>query len=123
MNPERDTYPVPAFAAYVWLAGDRLMVGLPPGAGHERGHTVALPLAKCEVERSIMGAVPARVAGWATLLDLLKQRERAGRIAPIGERSEPTQYQLDAVLANITRFAAKGRKPAATSLNDLGLED
>lgn len=127
-----DLYPLPKFAAYIWLVGDRLMLGLPPSEAAERGHTVVIPLSRMETTRPIgeweheHGTVDlsryAATVGFTTLLDVLRERERAGRVAPIGARSEPTQYQLDAILARVTKYTTAGRE-APTSLADLGLED
>jgi len=128
-----ETFPIPRYAASIWLAGENLMLGLPPSDGFERGHTVVIPLAKCATSRPIgewehdhntvdLSRYAATV-GFTTLLSVLAERERAGRISPcLGERSEPTQYNIDAILRRITKYAPNGRV-AATSLADLGLDD
>lgn len=129
-------YPVPSFAAYIWLAGDKLCLGLPPADGRSRGHTVVIPLAKLNITRGQTeweqenGAVDltrsVSTVGFATLLQLLHQRERDGRIAPIGARGEPTQYQLEAMMKALAGSSVSVTKAAPTkraqSLADLGLE-
>jgi hypothetical protein len=128
-----ETYPIPKYTAYIWLAGDNLMLGLPPSDGHERGHTVVIPLAKCASLRPIgdwesdHGVVDlsryAATVGFTTLLSVLAERERAGRISPrLGERSEPTQYNIEQILRRVTKYTSNGRA-APTSLDDLGLGD
>ena len=128
-----ETFPLPRYAASIWLAGDNLMLGLPPSDGHERGHTVVIPLSKCASQRAIgewehdHGVVDlsryASTVGFTTLLSVLAERERAGRISPrLGERSEPTQYNIDEILRRVTRYTARG-EVAGTSLADLGLDD
>lgn len=104
-----DHYPLPPHAAYIWAVGDQLFIGFPPTVG-EKGHTVT---------------VKADVNGLTWALTLLRERERQGRDAlRIGRRTtEPTQYQLDAIIK-----AMKKGEPAkvkidgsAMSLEDLGL--
>src|SRR5258708_23378695 len=46
-----EIYPVPKYAAYIWLTGNVLHIGLPPGEEAERGHTVAISLDKCALAR------------------------------------------------------------------------
>lgn len=79
-------YPVPRQAAYIWLVGDTVYLGLPSLHG-EKGHTVTLP---------------ATVPGLLTLLALLQERSR-NRKAFIGERADPTQHQVEAMLKEIRR--------------------
>lgn len=127
-----ETYPIPKYTAYIWLAGDNLMLGLPPGEAAERGHTVVIPLAKCSQSRPIgewedeHGMVDlsrySATVGFTTLLAVLAERERAGRVEPIGKRSEPTQYNIDEILRRVTKYNSRGAV-AATTLADLGLED
>jgi hypothetical protein len=126
-----EIYPIPKFAAYIWLTGDSLAIGLPPGDEAERGHTVLIPLAKLSALRPIgdwehdHGTVDlsryAATVGFTTLIDLLRERERVGRVSPrLGERSEPTQYNIDALLRHVTKYNSRG-EVAATTLEDLGL--
>ncbi len=127
-----EIYPIPKFAANIWLAGDMLCIGLPPDSSHERGHTVRIPLSKLSLLRpageweqehnSVDLARYAGTVGFSVLLELLRERERQGRIQPIGNKSEPTQYDIDAILHRVTKYASKGRQEAATTLADLGLE-
>lgn len=101
-------YPLPAHAAYIWAVGDQLFIGFPPTVG-EKGHTVT---------------VKADANGLTWALTLLKERERQGRDSlRIGKRStEPTQYQLDAIIkAMKAGAAAKKIDGSAMSLEDLGL--
>lgn len=127
-----DDYPVPSFAAYIWLAGDKLMLGLPPREGHERGSTVAVPLAKMETMRPIgeweqeHGTVDltryAATLGFHVLLETLRAREREGRIPLLAKPGEPLQYNIDEMLRRVTKYNARG-EVASTTLADLGLDD
>lgn len=74
-------YPIPSHAAYVWLTGDTLQVGLPPTPGHDKGHTVTLP---------------ADARGAARLISILQARQRDAR-RTIGTQGCPTQYDLDKI--------------------------
>jgi hypothetical protein len=80
-------YPLPSHAAYIWFAGDRLMLGLPPTAGHERGHSVSIPL--------------SNESAFDVLLGILA--ERAREVRPIGTKSTPVQYDLDNVLRHMRK--------------------
>ena len=125
-------YPTPAFAAYIWLAGDKLMLGLPPRESHERGSTVAIPLAKMETTRALGEwelehqtvdlTRYAATLGFHVLLDVLRAREREGRIPLLAKPGEPLQYNIDEMLRRDTKYDQRG-KEAATSLSDLGLDD
>jgi hypothetical protein len=96
-------YPLPSHAAYIWFAGDRLMLGLPPTAGHERGHSVSIPLANEE---------------WpAVLLSILQ--ERATAVRPIGTKSTPVQYDLDNVLRHMRKQRELERKAKRDEAREL----
>jgi hypothetical protein len=119
-------YPLPSFAAYVWLEGHELVLGLPPRAEHERGHQVRIPLEKCSVECSSWGSPLARQLGWKALLDILRERARAGQRDRfhVGTRADPTQQMLEAVMrsnAPVKRHDEAGNR--AFGLDELGNEE
>lgn len=119
MSGER--YPLPSHAAAIWLAGDTLMLSF-EGTGEARGHTIALPLAKCSIEQSAWGQPLSRQLGWATLLSILRERSRAAYRPSIATKAAPSAYQIEGMLQHIQRFGPDG-KPKPATLADLGLED
>lgn len=109
-------YPLPATAAYIWLVGDKIMVGFPPLPGNEKGHSIALP---------------ASPGAFSVLLDILRQRNTDARMAT---RGAPTQWNvehdkryhkmLQAMAAEKRTKAettAVEKAEAASFLDDLGL--
>jgi len=132
-----DPYPLPVTAVYAWLAGEAIMIGLPPTEGHTHGHTIAIPLRNCSIEVGESGTTLSRQRGWESLLRLLQARATA-KVAPkIGEQADITQAQIDAFLraARLRRAEAKLTKmekaqaklplrQRKTTIDDLGdLED
>ena len=75
-------YPLPSYAASIWIAGDQIQCGFD-------GHTVAFP--NTEV-------------GLTLLLAVLRERGRAGVSNVIGTPSSPTQYGVERALVNDRRY-------------------
>jgi hypothetical protein len=98
-------YPVPRHAAYIWAAGDKLMVGLPPRSGELHGHTVALPYNQ---------------HGVAMLLRTLRERSEKPE-SFIGTKAEPTQYQLDKWLSAMAAQKREAAKAAVAAEIEEGL--
>jgi len=73
------TYPLPAYAANIWLAGDKLMLGFPE-TRNSPGHAVALP---------------ATERGLQVALQLLHERMVLPAESKIGTRAEPTQAWIE----------------------------
>lgn len=73
-----ESYPLPAHACNIWVAGDHLMVAF-PGTVSERGHTIRLPISE---------------AGLKTALAILRDRA-AARDLRIGNDGTPTQYTAE----------------------------
>lgn len=71
-------YPPPASALMVWKAGDKLMVRIPPSAGHDRGHVLNFPFDS---------------AGIGAMKMCLAYREMS--CEKIGHKSAPTQDMAD----------------------------
>lgn len=143
----RDDYPLPAHALSVWLEGDRLAIGI-PGTAHAQGRTLRVSLDNCAIERTASGfAIAARSAGWAALLQMLRDRatasasasattterasERGGSINSIGTKTSPVQYDLEKMLlrmgeaqtktqAKTKRFNTRGAQEIDGA--DLGLD-
>lgn len=126
MGSEND-YPLPANSASVWFNGQGIAIAFPPTEGRSRGHTVIIPLERLEIPLTDSGAIAAAHSGWNTLLALLKERYSAQHTPRMGERAEPTQYQLDAWLranglGSVPRHPARGASAEAIDISDLGLE-
>jgi hypothetical protein len=71
-------YPVPSYAANIWIAGDKIMLGFPSTVGG-RSHSVALPMTD---------------KGLAVALDILKERSTS-TIMSIGTRAAPTKWNIE----------------------------
>lgn len=103
------SYPLPVHAAYVWLEGDRIMLGFPPSPDRQQGHSTS---------------IPATGDGFRVMVNILREREKAGTAAlRLGEKSEPTQFKIDEILkamkAKVT--PAKTIAPEDISLESLDL--
>lgn len=83
----RDDYPLPSYAAYIWIAGDEVHIQFPPTVG-TKSHTVKFP---------------NTANGLLILLDALRQRGREGKLV-IGTRGEPTQYAVERALAGDRKY-------------------
>lgn len=124
-----ETYPLPAHAISVWIAGDKLCLGIPP-CGDSKPHTLYIPLDRCGVEVSAFGQPLASQRGWFAILDILKERARGsyrnrkGLIfdqPQLGTRADPPQYQLDQILKAMAE--GKARKFDSAGKEELSLED
>lgn len=82
---DRD-YPIPSYAVYAWIVGDRLAVQFPPVIG-SKSHTVHFP---------------ASPKGMALLLDSLRERSRGA--VTISTRGALTSYQVERTLAGDKRY-------------------
>ncbi len=88
-------YPLPSYAASIYIAGDTLWLGLPSWNGEDRGHSVP---------------IPATQAGLAELLRILQAREREQKSIEkkqgggIGTDASPTRGQIEAALARREAF-------------------
>lgn len=111
-------YPVPGYAAQIWIAGDELKLALPSPLDAP-SHTVTLP----NNER-----------GLALALQILREREHD--FGTIGRASAPTQYMTERQLANDAKYNAmlramregsaerqKEKAEAAAFLEEIGLGD
>lgn len=119
-----DPYPLPAYAANIWLneADNCLMLAVPAGAD-ETGHTVRIPLDRCDVVVNGWGNPLPGQRGWRVLLDILRERTRSATLArserTIGTKASPVQYDLDKMLQ---AFGGKVKRPLR-NLDDLPVED
>lgn len=103
-------YPVPSHAAYIWAAGDKIMVGFPPRSGDLHGHTVTYP---------------ATERGIRLVLRTLAERSKRPE-AMLATRAEPTQDQMDQWLAALKRdHVERTRRESAAEIErglaELGL--
>lgn len=74
-----ESYPLPAYACSVWVAGDDLMVAFPGQGPEGRGHTIRLP---------------ASETGLKIAVKILKDRAAADNLR-IGHDGTPTQYTVE----------------------------
>lgn len=108
-------YPIPSYAAYVWMddAGDlRLLLPGPTG----KAHVLRYPSAKCQFDDK------AWTAGWAAMTSVLKDRSRNGEPKKIGNPGDITQAQLAEMMKGMEiTMVGKRDAPANLSLEELGL--
>ena len=110
-------YPIPDYAAYIWVAGDKVWIGFPPLGDLVQAHSVPFP---------------ATDKGLALLIRTLKERNQGLR--HLGTNGSPTRYAVERELVNDRKYngilkamhAAKEKQAeedaAATEfLKDLGL--
>lgn len=98
-------YPLPSYALSVWLVGHELKVGIPGLGPLGQGHTISIPLAKCQVSDEAWGR------GWGALLDMLKSQERAGRTHSdrrLGTKAAPVQHDVERAL--VRKFDSQGKQ-------------
>lgn len=83
-------YPLPSYAASIWVASDSLMLAFPGQGPEARGHTIRLPLSA--------GGLQAAIA-------ILKDRAQAQDLR-LSQRGTPSQYEAEAMLTNDAKYRA-----------------
>lgn len=73
-----EPYPLPAYAASIWLTADALMISFPATGPDGQGSTIALSLDKCGIAQSDSGAPLPSQRGWQALLATLWLRAENG---------------------------------------------
>lgn len=92
-------YPVPNYAAYIWLNGSSLCLGLPgPGPG------------------ASLATFPNTTQGLALALNVLRARERQPNELRLGHQSAPTQWEIDKWLKDAGRMSLPKDPEAAAQL-------
>ena len=108
-----DSYPLPSYAAYVWLKGDQLCLSLPSPEQGARAHQVQVPLNE---------------AGLKCLVEILKGREREQTWLSL--KGAPTKRQIEDELKRDAKYNAwlkamrvsqQEKDEAAKFLEELGL--
>lgn len=101
------SYPLPAHAASIWIAGDILFIAFPSTSPGVRGHTVEL-----RINENTM----------LTLIHVLRSRARSTELDRMGKPECPTQYNLDKIMASFGgTVKVVGTKRSADQ--DITLED
>lgn len=99
-------YPVPQHAAYVWIVGDELFLGLPPLPGNAQGHTVHFG---------------ADERGIKIILDVLRSRSTSLR-SYIGTKGSPVQYDIEQIHKIMGKKRAEKEKDLEMDfLEEIGL--
>jgi len=110
-------YPIPSYAANIWIAGDLLWLGFPPIGDGVQAHSVSFP---------------ANERGLSLIIEILKSRRKGERM--IGENGSPTRYQVERelvrdakynellrALENSKKVTAEEAAEASAFLEELGL--
>lgn len=101
------TYPVPSYAAHLWVVGDQIKLGLPPLEQNQQSHTVSMPFT---------------IAGMQALLMILRDRERQRVRQTVGTKAAPTQYNVEEMLKLMKKAPKKPKVEAASVADCLELE-
>lgn len=80
-------YPVPRYAAYVWVTGDTLWLGFPSPV---EGGSHSVPF-------------PATDKGLKLAMSTLRERETSTRLE-IANKAAPSRYQVERALVNDKRY-------------------
>jgi hypothetical protein len=103
----------PANAATIWTVGENLFLRVD-------GHTVLIPLDKCQPDIGMTGQPKAHQRGFAILIETLRRRETA---APeenkIGFAGSPVKHSLETAAANDEKYqkwVAEGGRGTRTLL-------
>lgn len=93
-------YPLPDYAASIWFTGDSINISF------QDDQTIVLPIDRCGVETNDWGSPLPSQRGWAVILQCLKDRANASRDEKrIGQRGQPTQYEVERALALDAKYA------------------
>ncbi len=95
-----DKYPLPAYAANIWFKGDALCVSFP------NQQTIVIPVERCGIAKSEAGTPLPSQRGWMVLLQLMKDRAAQARDeTKIGQKGQPTQYEIERAMASDAKYA------------------
>jgi hypothetical protein len=124
MISDHSGYPLPSYATTIWLDGKgNLCLALPSGPD-SKAHTITIPLAKCEIEKTDGGATAGRAMGWQALLAILKQRAASQeRPVRLGDRAAPVQYDIDAMLRATSGASVKPKVFDGSGTRQLAYDD
>lgn len=100
-------YPIPACAAYIWTAGDKLFLGLPGEAG--QGHTVIIPLDKMVPDVGMTGLPKPYHRGFKVLIETLRHREIAPQRPMIGEKGALPKDAIAKAVESDEKYLAWGK--------------
>lgn len=82
-----EQYPLPSYAAHIWIAGNDIFIQFPPCLAQDRVHTVKIPNTE---------------NGTLLLLDILRRRQSE---VHLGLKGTPTQYEVERTLAGDRKYA------------------
>lgn len=80
-------YPVPSYAANIWVTGNTLWLSFPPTVAEGHSHSVPFPCTE---------------KGLSLAISVLHEREKG--CLKISNKSAPTRYQVERALANDRRY-------------------
>lgn len=133
-------YPLPAHAASIWLAGDKLNLAFPGSDDHVRGHSVVVQIDISAIanlltssrfapqvrddRNQLMRDERATLRGLYAILNALRERANtSAKSATISKPSAPTQYDLDAIMRAVAAGAVRRIEPRRAAPEDLSLDD
>ena len=95
-------YPVPSYAAHIWVVGNEIHLALPPLEGHKQSHTVVLPWNAKALDH---------------LLHILRHRETQTRQQTVATPASPTQWDIEQVMKAMKK--SPNKKLEEATVDDL----
>lgn len=101
-------YPLPSYAANIWLAGSTLWLSMPGHDQYDRNHVVQVPINITLIKNLISDTenidleTRKTLQGLFVILNTLHERHQVGAADRIGNKSAPTQWDIDQVLKAIS---------------------
>lgn len=128
------SYPLPSYAASVWLNGDKLTLAFPGLDTHTQGHTVAVDIDISAItnlltssrfdHKNALGRDERKsLRGLLSVLHTLRERSHQNAPKTIGNPAAPTQYDLDQITRAIAGGKVRRIEPKREATEDLSLED
>lgn len=80
-------YPIPSYAAQIWVVGDTFWLAFPPTVADSRSHSVQFPVTE---------------KGLQLAISILHEREKS--CLSISTKGAPTRYQVERALVDDKRY-------------------
>ena len=101
-------YPVPSYAANIWVVGNEIHLALPPLEGNKQGHTVVLPWNAKALDH---------------LLRILRQRATQVRPLNIATPAGPTQWDIEQLMKAVKKAPKKLEETTVNEVAELDFTD
>lgn len=101
-------YPLPSYAANIWLTGSTLWLSMPGADDYSRNHVVQVPINLTLIKNLIADTknidleTRKTLQGLFAILNTLHERHQVGMADSISTKSAPTQHDLDQIIKAIS---------------------